>query len=224
VEAEAADQSSLRGVGSDAVVAAIGSIVVVAGVAVGFLRYVDPDGASAAQRAMEGPWGGLALGAVVAAPGVLVLLAFFDRPVLLLPAAIILVPLSFLSFAGILLPLLIPAGVLVAAYTRRSPSHPLRAGRTGVVVISVVALLLAAAISLFVHEDPRQYTTPTESGGTSDVITPLETLICLAFVTAAIATGWLAASPTDRRPAATPPNRTSPRRPASPTGIRAQPE
>jgi hypothetical protein len=183
------------GVGSDAVVAVIGWFILFAGVGVGALRYLDPDGSSAAERAMEGPWGGLALGAVVAAPGVLVLLARRDRPVLLLPAAIILFPVSFLSFAGILLPLLIPAGLLVAAHARRSASHPLETWRTGLVALAVVALLIAAAISLFVHEDPRNYTTPTESGGTSDVITPLETLICFAFVTTAIAIGWLATAP-----------------------------
>jgi hypothetical protein len=187
------------GVGSDAVVAGIGWFVIAAGAALGVVRYVDPDGASAAERAMEGPWGGLALGAVVAAPGVVVLLAVRDRPVLLLPVAMILVPLSFLSFAGILLPLLIPAGMLFAAYGRRSVYHPLRAWRTGLVALSVVAFLIAAVISLFVHQDPRQYTTPTESGSTSDVITPLETLICLALVFAAITTAWLAAAP-KRRP------------------------
>jgi hypothetical protein len=109
---------TLRDVGSDAVVATIGWFIVCSGVGVGVLRYIDPDGASAVERAMEGPWGGLALAAVVAAPGVLVLLALRDRPALLLPAAIILLPLSFLSFAGILLPLLIPAGMLVAAHAR----------------------------------------------------------------------------------------------------------
>ena len=192
---EAVKHPPLGRVGSDAAVAGIGWLVVAGGVAIGVLRYVGLDGASGAERAMEGPWGGLALGAVVAAPGVLVLLALRDRPVLLLPAAIILFPLSFLSFAGILLPLLIAAGMLVAAYARRSASHPLGASRTGLVALSVVAFLIAAAISLFVHLDPRDYTTPTESGGTSDVITPLETLICLAFITAAIATGWLATAP-----------------------------
>jgi hypothetical protein len=187
------------GVGSDAVVAGIGWFVVAGGVALGVVRYVDPDGASAAERAMEGPWGALALGAVVAAPGALVLLALRDRPVLLLPAAIILVPLSFLSFAGILLPLLIPAGMLFAAYGRRSVYYPMGAWRTGRVALSVVALLIAAVISLFVHHDPRSYTTPTESGSTSDVITPLETLICLALVSAAIAIACLASAP-KRRP------------------------
>jgi hypothetical protein len=172
-----------------------GWFIVAGGVALGLVRYLDPDGASAAERAMEGPWGGLALGAVVATPGVLVLLALRDRPVLLLPAAVILFPLSFLSFAGVLLPLLIPASMLVAAHARRSASHPLAAWRTGLVTMGVVALLIAAVVSLFVHQDPRHYSTPIESGSTSDVITPLETMVCLAFVTAAITTGWLASGP-----------------------------
>ncbi len=195
---EKSTDRTLRGVGSDAVVAGLGWFVVAGGVALGVVRYVEPGGASAAERAMEGPWGGLALGAVVAAPGALVLLALRDRPVLLLPVAIILVPLSFLSFAGILLPLLIPAGMLFAAHGRRSVYHPLGVWRTGLVALSVAAFLIAAVISLFVHQDPRHYTSATVSGSTSDVITPLEALICLAFVTAAMATAWLATAPKRR--------------------------
>jgi hypothetical protein len=184
--------------GSSAVVAAIGGIVVAAGVAVGLLRYIDPDGGMAAERAMEGPWGGIALGAVVAAPGVLVLLARHDRPALLLPAGVILVPLSFLSFAGVLLPLLVVAGVLFVAYGRRSAGCRPPAWRTALTTIAVVALLLAAAISLFVHEDPRSYTTPTGGGGTGDVITPVEMLIAVALAGAAIVIGWLSSRPCPR--------------------------
>ena len=177
--------------GSSAVVAAIGGIVVAAGVAMGLLRYFDPNGSVAAERAMEGPWGGIALAAVIAAPGVLVLLALHDRPALLLPAGVILVPLSFLSFAGVLLPLLVVAAVLFGAYGRRSAGHPQVPWRTAVTTVVVIALLLAAAISLFVHEDPRSYTTPTGGGGTGDVITPIEALIAVALAGAAITAGWL---------------------------------
>jgi hypothetical protein len=196
--------SHVADAGSDAVVAVIGGIVVAAGVAVGLMRYFDPDGSVAAQRAMEGPWGGIALGAVIAAPGVLVLLALHDRPGLLLPAGVILVPLSFLSFAGVLLPLLVVAAVLFAAYGRRSAGHPEVPWRTAFTTVVVVALLLAAAVSLFVHEDQRSYTTPTGGGSTSDVITPAETLIAVALASAAIAVGWLSSRPCPRSPAPLP--------------------
>jgi hypothetical protein len=195
--------SHVADTGSDAVVGAIGGIVVAAGIAVGLMRYFDPDGGVAAQRAMEGPWGGIALGAVIAAPGVLVLLALHDRPGLLLPAGVILVPLSFLSFAGVLLPLLVVAAVLFVAYGRRSVGSPPR-WRTALSTVAVVALLLAAAVSLFVHEDPRSYTTPTGGGSTSDVITPAETLIAVALAGAAIAVGWLSSRPCPRSPAPSP--------------------
>ena len=59
-------------------------------------------------------------------------------------------------------------------------------------MIVVVALLVAAAVSLFVHEDPRSYTTATGGGSTSDVITPVEALIGLVLVGAALTVGWLA--------------------------------
>ena len=190
--------------GSDAVVAAIGGIVVAAGVAVGLMRYLDPNGSVAAERAMEGPWGGIALGAVIAAPGVLILLALHDRPSLLLPAGVILVPLSFLSFAGVLLPLLVVASVLFAAHGRRSTGRAQVPWQTAVTTVVVVALLLAAAISLFVHQDPRSYTTPTGGGGTSDVITPIEALIAVALAGAAVAVGWLSSRPCPRSPAPSP--------------------
>ena len=177
--------------GSSAVIAAVGGFVVAGGLAVGLVRYVDPDGSVPASRAMEGVWGGIALAAVVAAPGVLVLLALHGRPALLLPAGIMLIPLSFLSFAGVLLPLLLPAIVLFVAYGRRSAGRLPAPWWTALTTVTVVALLLAAAISLFVHEDPRSYTTPTESGSTSDVITPIEALIALALVCAAMVVGWV---------------------------------
>ena len=145
------------GVGSDAVVAGIGWFVVAGGVALGM---------RAVRRPRRGQRGGTGDGRTVGwtrrsgpssqHPARWSFSPCRDRPVLLLPAAIILVPLSFLSFAGVLLPLLIPAGMLFAAYGRRSVYHPLGARRSGLVALSVVALLIAAVISLFVHQDPRQ--------------------------------------------------------------------
>ena len=105
---------------------------------------------------MEGPWGGIALAAVIAAPGVLVLLALHDRPALLLPAGVILVPLSFLSFAGVLLPLLVVAVVLFVAYGRRSAGRRRPQWRTTLTTVVVVALLVAAAISAVRPRGPAE--------------------------------------------------------------------
>ncbi len=143
-----------RGVGSSSVIAAIGGMIVAVGAGIGTVRYIDVDSSEAAARAMEGIWGGLALGMVVAAPGVLALLALHQRPVLLLSSGIVLFPLSFISF--VLVPLLLTAGLLIAAYGARSASNRLSPARTALITMSVAALLVAAVISLFVHEDPRQ--------------------------------------------------------------------
>ena len=176
--------------GSDGLVTAVGVAVVLAGLALAAIRMV---GASPAESIAEQVAGGVALGGLVATPGVLALLARRDRPALLLPTVIVLVPLSFLSLAGITLPLLVPAVMLAVGYGRRSAAlvatgqpvrHPLLAATV------VLPLLLAAGAALFVHADPRSYSTALESGSTSDVITPLEALASLALQAAAVVAGW----------------------------------
>lgn len=178
--------------GSTRLIATVGGLIVVAGAALGVLRYV---GGTPSEHRLEGVAGAAALAAVVATPGVLALLALADRPALLLAAGTVLVPLSFLSFAGVTLPLLIPAAMLFVAYGRRSSMQPIRRGQTALTTAAVLALLVAAVAALFVHQDPRQYSTPTESGSTSDVITVAESLISLALVTTALAVSWVLTGP-----------------------------
>lgn len=188
------DPTEERGLGlcgSSGFVAMIGVLVVLAGAALAVVRFV---GGTPAERGLEGAMGALALGTVVAAPGVLALLGLADRPALLLPAAIVLVPLSFLSFAGVTLPLLIPAVMLFVAYGRRSSTQPARPLLAALASASVLVLLVAAVVALFLHEDPRSYTTAHGGGSTSDVITASESLVSLALATAAIAGGWLLAT------------------------------
>ena len=120
----------------------------------------------------------------------LTFLALADRPALLLPAAVVLVPVSFLSFAGILLPLLIPAALLLLAYGRRGAAQPLRAVAT---LVWVLVALVAAGTALLVHADPRSYVTPTEQGGTSDVVTVVEALVSLACTITGVLGAWLIA-------------------------------
>ena len=176
--------------GSPRWIVVIGSAVVAAGVALSVVRYA---GSSPAETGAEALLGSVALGAVVAAPGLLTLLALEDRPALLLPAATVLVPLSFLSLAGVLLPLLVPAAMLFVAYGRRTQDAPRRRLRTAATVAWVQVLVVAAGAALFVHDDPRSYVTATESGSTSDVVTVGEAVVSLLFVAAAVTGGWLLA-------------------------------
>lgn len=172
--------------GSDGFLLTVGVVVVLAGVVLGVVRYV---GGTPVERGPEGVLGSVALAAVVAFPGALALLGVSGRPALLLPAGMVLVPLAFLSFAGVTLPLLVPAVMLLVAYGRRSrPSS--RTGPPLFIAAVVVVLFLAAAIALFAHQDPREYSTPTVSGSTSDVISVAESLTSMALLTAGLAIAW----------------------------------
>jgi hypothetical protein len=135
---------------------------------------------------------------VFAAPGVLALLAEPDRPALLLPAAFLLIPLSFVSFALVTLPLLIPSYLLFRTYVRTAaPGHGWRTAATATVVLG---LLVAATVSLFAHDDPREWTTDRAIYGTSDVITYAEAAVSLALTVTAIAAGRALAPPVRARP------------------------
>ena len=116
---------------------------------------------------------------------------------LLLPAAVVLVPLSLLSFAGVLLPLLVPAVALCVLYARRSTGDTVGGWRAAVIVVTVLGLVLTAtAVLLFIHPDPREY--PTADGGsvgTSDIITLGESVACAAVLAVAVAAGWLLSKP-----------------------------
>jgi len=179
-------------IGSTGLITAVGGLVVVAGVALAIVRFV---GGTPIERGPEGALAAFALGTIVAAPGVLALLGRHDRPVLLLPAATVLLPVSFLSFAGVTLPLLVPAVMLFVAYGRRSSVRPSPAGRAASTTVFVLALLVAAAVALLAHQDPRSYSTTNGGGSTSDVITAAESLVSLGLATAALGGGWWLTSP-----------------------------
>lgn len=179
---------------------------------------------------MDPPLGALAFGAIVAAPGVLALTGLVARPGLLMAAAAALVPFSLLSFSPIGLVLLVPVMLLILAYGARSPGLSAPPTRELATAGLVVGLLMAAVMTLlFVHQDPRSYTTSADGrttvrsgpepssfvwassssssgsasslelgesgGGTSDVITNLESVMALGLVAVAIAAGWRLSRP-----------------------------
>ena len=166
----------------------IAAVLVLAGVGLGVLRYA---GASAPEDGVERVAGAVALASVVAVVGLLVVLARADRPVLLLPAAVVLVPLSLLSFAGVTLPLLVPVVVLGVAYRRRSADNTVAGWRAVLIVSLVLVLVVLATVALFVHPDPRASTFES----TSDVITPVEALVTLAVLGLAVSAAWHLSAP-----------------------------
>jgi hypothetical protein len=164
--------------------------VVAAGVAVVLLGVVLGVVASAGAIPADPVLGFAALGALVAAPGVLALLGLRDRAGLWLPAGLAAFPLAFLSFAGLTLPLLPLAAVFVTAWVRHPRSHTSAVVHPAVAAPLVVTLLLGAAVALFISDDPASWTTSTGGGSTSDVITNREALLSLACTMLALVTGW----------------------------------
>ncbi len=178
--------------GSPTFVKGAAGFLILAGIGLALLRFA---GGTPVEQGLEGALGAVALGMVVAATGILALIGLDERPALLLPAAIMLIPLSFLSFALVTLPLLIPSGMLFTAFGRRSRGPALGRGWTAFASCWVVGFLIAGAISLFLYQDPRTYVTSDGGGGSSsDVITVGESLISLTCTTLAIVGGRRLAS------------------------------
>lgn len=160
---------------------AIGAAFVLAGaVALGALRFV---GGSPVERDAQGALAAVALAAPYAAAACLALVGRRDRPWLVAAAGTALIPLSFVSFAGVTLPLLVPAAV----FLRRGVTAPGRWRPAGVVTAFAAALaLVASVVLLFVHQDPATWETATGGGSTSDIVTARESLRSLLVVASAV--------------------------------------
>lgn len=176
-------------------IAVAGAAVVVLGAALGVIAEV---GASPADPSL----GFIALAGLVAAPGVLALFGLHHRAALWLPAGLAAVPLAFLSFAGLTLPLLPAAVVFLLAWVRHPHPHGGSLVHPGIVTPVVVSLLLMAVAALFLSDDPAAWTTPTGGGETSDIITNREALLSLTSTGLALVVGWAFTRPKTHRPAA----------------------
>jgi hypothetical protein len=165
-------------------------------IGIGALRYVataDEAYLTEAERVA----GSLAFQAVILAPALLALASARRRAILLAPAAIVLLPVSMLSFAGVLLPVLIPAVLLMVALATRWDGLPCGVVR-GISAVTVVVWFLGAAVAaLIVHSDPRDHTSADgrSSAATTNVITVVEASISIGLVALAIGIGWLLATP-----------------------------
>jgi hypothetical protein len=101
--------------------------------------------------------------------------------------------LSFLSFALITLPLLIPAALMMVTGTRLDGDLGGPVGRELLAGACVVAFGLAALVSLYATNDPLTVTTATGSYSTSDYITTREAMTGLGFLAAALVAPLLVA-------------------------------
>jgi hypothetical protein len=142
----------------------------------------------------------LVFGGVLALPGAVALLGLRRRPMLLIAAGAMLLPLSVLSFALVTLPLVVPALLAMAAGARLDRRLGGPAGRELLAGACVVVFGLAALVSLYATDDPATFSTPTGSTSTSDYITTREALTGAGFLAAALAAPLLVAPRPQRRP------------------------
>lgn len=174
----------------------MGGAVVVFAVVLGVVAFAHRSPAEAVPEAALAP---LAFAALLAAPGVLTILAE-AHPALLVTVGVILVPLSMLSLAGVLLPLLVPAVFAFVAYARRRREQPPPFMPAAVTTVVVLVCLAGAVMALLAHADPREYRTATGGGGTSDVVTWAESLLCLLLVAVAVGVAEVLSRPVPRGP------------------------
>ena len=165
----------------------VGWLVVVAGVALGSVRFV---GEGAAMRSMTSLLAAVAFGAVVSAPGVAVVVGVrWAAPALLVAAALALAPLSLLS--PVTLPLLVIAIVLVVAWAPRPQVGP--RGRAAASAIALPVATTCAAAILVVVTTERTVAARGAVHSTDGWVTAPTSAIALA-VTAlgTVASCWLA--------------------------------
>ncbi|MFN8233474.1 MAG: hypothetical protein U0V56_08405 [Actinomycetota bacterium] len=188
-------------------------------VGVGVLRAANTEAALRSAEAV----GNVAFALVFALPGLLGLIGLRRRPALLIAAGLLDLALAFVTLMSLVgVAFIVPAVLFLIA--DRVPPGPLR---TAAAVIVCVALGSAAFLALFVREDPACWartsegvyvvpdpgsyvrgssiSTPggpgiTESGCTSDTISPLEALLAAALVGLTLGAGWGIAKPREPGP------------------------
>lgn len=160
----------------------LGGVIVAAGAVLTVVRYLGEDPIA---RNAESLVGCIALGALIATPGALCLLANrTGRPALLLPSGIVLALLSTMSPAT--LPLLVPAVALVLRWARCGPgtSWP----RSLAASIVVILGSLGATALFLLRTTTRTFTSPDhtyETTGWVPVSTSLLVFAALAVTAAA---------------------------------------
>ncbi|MDQ3645678.1 MAG: hypothetical protein M3345_01940 [Actinomycetota bacterium] len=130
--------------------------------AVGSIRFFGDD----ASFLMEDRVGALATMVVLAAPSLLALVGARGRSTLLLAAGLMYIPLSFISFALVTLPLLISGVLFLMAYEPGPKPVAPRVAIVGVVVLAVMGALVAL---WFGPDDPRCWTEVTRKDGSTIV-------------------------------------------------------
>ncbi len=139
----------------------------------------------------EGWFAAIGFGAPFVGAGCLAVLgANGDNPALCIAAGLALWPMSLVSV--VLFPLLAPATIMVWAGVKNAPS-----ARSLWLAEALGAALVVVFGFLVLHQDPVTWTTPTGSGGSSNIVTDFEATLSLATVGAVIgvAAAWTRRDP-----------------------------
>lgn len=177
------------GIEDDRTVLIVGWVVVAAGLAALTLRMVNS--APPERTDPRGILATVAFGTVIAAPGAMALLARYGRPVLVLPAAVILVPAAFLSFAGVLLPLLVPAFLLFRTYIRHRRGE---GWLDAIVAVALLALWFTAIVILLSDTGMVEYRS-ANSTHSVELPTYLASVGSILALAAGLALAWSATTP-----------------------------
>jgi hypothetical protein len=118
-----------------------------------------------------------------------------NRPLVLIALGVAVGPLSLVSI--VMIPLALPAAVIVAAGAQRL-ARPRRS--EGLVALTTAWGLTVSFMVLLVHQDPRSWSDENSGGSTGDIITWTETGISVAILVAATLIVVLTGSRNERRP------------------------
>jgi hypothetical protein len=154
-------------------------------------------GTEPGERSVAGPWGSLAFTAVIAAPAVVAVIGFQKRPWVLGAAGVVQIPMAFLSFSFLFVPLWIPAVLFITQATLAPPSTN-RSRWQPIAAAASLLFLFAAPWCLIVHQDPASWTMPNGgSGYSSNIITAAESALACVCIAAAIVAAVLAPPDSD---------------------------
>ena len=138
----------------------------------------------------------LAFGVAVAVPGLLALMAGRRRPGLYLASGLVYLPMSFLSLAGVTLPLILVAAMAFVAYGRHGDEEVPQVWAPLTAVIMLILTIASFAALLFGGgDDPRCSSTQSTTSCTSDIITNGESLIALFGVGMTLGAAWFLSAP-----------------------------
>jgi hypothetical protein len=147
----------------------------------GLIRFF---GSSPPERGRAGVLATAVFAGALALPGIAALIGLRGRPIVVIAAGAMILPLSCLSI--VTPPMQVPAILLMVAGARFDRALGGPVGREILAGACIVAFGIAAVVALYATQDPAEWSTAREQGSTSDIITTREAVTGAGFLAAAI--------------------------------------